>query len=114
VSFTPAVSRKSLKAIRLKIKEHPMIKGCFSQGITELARTINPMIQGWINYYGHFRKSEMSTVYDYINEKIMKWAMRKFKQLQRRKKRAGQWLRRLYSKVPLLFAHWRIWNWLAE
>ena len=114
VSFTPAVSRKSLKAIRLKIKEHPMVKGCFSQGITELARAINPMIQGWINYYGHFRKSEMSTVYDYINEKIMKWAMRKFKQLQRRKKRAGQWLRRLYSKAPLLFAHWRIWNWVAE
>ena len=114
MSFTPAVSRKSLKAIRLKIKEHPMVKGCFSQGITELARAINPMIQGWINYYGHFRKSEMSTVYDYINEKIMKWAMRKFKQLQRRKKRAGQWLRRLYSEAPLLFAHWRIWNWVAE
>ena len=111
VSFTPAVSRK---AIRLKIKEHPMVKGCFSQGISELARAINPMIQGWINYYGHFRKSEMSTIYDYINEKIMKWAMRKFKQLQRRKKRAGQWLRKLNSKAPLLFAHWRIWKWVAE
>jgi RNA-directed DNA polymerase len=114
VSFSPAVSRKSLKVIRLKIKEHPMVKGCFSQGITELARAINPMIQGWINYYGAFRKSEMFSVYDYINEKIMKWAMRKFKQLQRRKKRAGQWLRTLFSKAPSLFAHWRVWNWMAE
>lgn len=114
VSFSPAVSRKSLKAIRLKIKEHPMVKGCFSQGITELARAINPMIQGWINYYGAFRKSELSSVYDYINERIMKWAMRKFKQLQRRKKCAGHWLRTLYSKAPSLFAHWRVWKWVAE
>lgn len=114
VSFSPAVSRKSLKAIRLKIKEHPMVKACFSQGITELARAINPMIQGWINYYGAFRRSEMSVIYDYINEKIMKWAMRKFKRLQRRKKRAGQWLRELYRKFPMLFAHWRVWKWVAE
>lgn len=114
VSFSPAVSRKSMKAIRLKIKTHPLVKGCFSQGVSELARAINPMIQGWINYYGHFRKSAMSAIYDYINEKIMKWAMRKFKKLQRRKKRAGQWLRMLYSKAPLLFSHWRIWNWVAE
>ena len=114
VSFSPAVSRKSLKAIRLKIKEHPMVKACFSQGVTELARAINPMIQGWINYYGALRRSEMSVIYDYINEKIMKWAMRKFKQLQRRKKRAGQWLRELYRRVPTLFAHWRVWKWVAE
>ena len=84
VSFSPAVSRKALKAMRLKTKEHPVIKGCFSLSVEQLAKTINPMIQGWINYYGKFSKSSMSPIYDYINEKIIRWAMRKYKHLQRR------------------------------
>ena len=114
VSFSPAVSRKALKAMRRKIKVHPMINGCFSQSIEEIAKTINPIIQGWINYYGRFSKSSMSDIYNYINEKLMKWARRKYKHLERRKKRSGQWLRELYSQNPELFAHWRVWKWVAE
>ncbi|MCX7100112.1 MAG: hypothetical protein NTX38_01090, partial [Methylobacter sp.] len=64
--------------MRLKVKEHPLIDRCFSNSVEELAKAINPMIQGWINYYSRFRKSEMSTIYDYINSKIIKWARRKF------------------------------------
>ena len=114
VSFSPAVSRKALKAMRLKIKDHPLIKGCFSLSIEELAKAINPVIQGWINYYGAFRKSSMSAIYDYINEKLIKWARRKYKNLQRRKRRSGLWLRELYLHNPSLFSHWRVWSWVAE
>jgi RNA-directed DNA polymerase len=114
VSFSPTVSRKALKAMRLQIKEHPVIKGCFSQSIEELAKAINPMIQGWINYYGKFRRSSMSAIYGYINEKIIKWARRKYKHLQRRKRRSALWLRSLYLQNPTLFSHWRVWKWVAE
>lgn len=114
VSFSPAVSRKAMKAMRTKVKTHPMIKGCFSENLGEVAKAVNPMIQGWINYYGRFRKSSMSAVYDYINTKLINWAKRKFKKLQRRKWRAGQWLREVYKRYPTLFAHWRVWNWVAE
>jgi RNA-directed DNA polymerase len=114
VSFSPAVSRKAMKAMRKKVKAHPMIKGCFSENLTELAKCVNPMIQGWINYYGRFRKSEMSTIYDYINTKLINWAKRKYKKLQRRKWRAGKWLREVYKRYPTLFAHWRVWSWVAE
>jgi RNA-directed DNA polymerase len=114
VSFSPAVSRKALKAMRQKIKLHPLIKGYFSLSIEELAKAINPVIQGWINYYGKFRKSSMSAIYDYINGKLINWARRKFKNLQRRKWRAGKWLRKLYLQNPALFAHWRVWSWVAE
>lgn len=113
VSFSPAVSRKSLKQMRTSIKEHPMIRCLFNQEIEEVAKAINPMIQGWINYYGRFRKSSMSTLFDYINMKLMRWARRKYKHLQRRKKLSAQWLRKLYSENPMLFAHWRVWNWMA-
>ena len=114
VSFSPAVSRKSLKAMRTKIKLHPMVKSCYSLGIEAVAKAINPMIQGWINYYGRFRKSEMSAIYDYINEKLIKWVRRKYKLLKRRKTKSGQGLRELYRQSPWLFAHWRVWKWVAE
>ncbi len=114
VSFSPAVSRKALKAMRSRIKDHPMIKGCFSQNIEEIAKAVNPIIQGWINYYGKFRRSSMSAIFNYINEKLMRWARRKYKHLARRKTRSGQWLRALYLTIPALFAHWRVWKWVAE
>ena len=114
VSFSPAVSRKALKAMREKIKTHPLVKGCYSLGIEDLAKAINPMIQGWINYYGQFRKSALSSLYDYINMKLSKWVRRKYKHLQRRKWRASRWLMELYMQSSMLFAHWRVWKWVAE
>jgi len=114
VSFSAAVSRKALKAMRTKFKEHPMIKRGYSQSVEELARAVNPIIQGWINYYGAYCKSAMSSMYDYINEKIIQWAKRKYKHLQRRQWRAGRWLRDLYVKNSKLFAHWCVWSWVAE
>lgn len=114
VSFSPAVSRKSLKSMRSKIKQHPLVKACYSLSIKAMAGAINPMIQGWINYYGKFNKSSMSAIYDYINEKLMKWARRKYKLLKRRKTKSGKWLRELYQQSPWLFAHWRVWKWVAE
>ncbi len=86
-----------------------MIKAGYPRSIEELARVINPIIQGWIAYYGRFRKSAMSAIYSYINDKLLNWIRRKFKPLKRRKWRAGQWLRELYRQNPTLFAHWRVW-----
>lgn len=113
VSFSPAVSRTACKAMRKKLKEHPVLK-CTSPSIENVAKALNPVIQGWINYYGQFKKSSMSTIYDHINTKLQRWAMRKFKHLKRRKFQAGRWLRDLYLKTPDLFAHWRVWKWVSE
>lgn len=114
VSFSPAVSQKSLKAMRSRIKQHPVIKGCYSESIKMCARILNPIIQGWINYYGRFRKSSLSSIFRYINDKLTRWVMRKFKSLQRRKTRAGRWLKNLYLQNNNLFAHWKYCNWVAE
>ena len=47
----------------------------------------------------------------YINEKLLNWAIRKFKSLKCRKWRACHWLKELYRQYPTLFTHWRVWNW---
>ena len=114
VSFSPSVSQKSLKAMRSRIKQHPIIKGCYSKSIESIACILNPIIQGWINYYGRFRKSSLSSIFHYINDKLTRWVMRKYKSLHRRRTWAGRWLKNLYLLNPDLFAHWKVWNWVAE
>ncbi|HPJ82107.1 MAG TPA: group II intron reverse transcriptase/maturase [Saccharofermentans sp.] len=114
VSFSPAVSQKSLKAMRRRIKQHPAIQGCYSESLEAVAHKLNPIIQGWINYYGKFRKSSLSAIFYYINDKLTNWVMRKYKSLQRRKTRAGEWIKNLYLQDRGLFAHWKVFNWVAE
>jgi RNA-directed DNA polymerase len=114
VSFSPAVSQKKLTLMRRTIKHHPVISGCYSKSIEECAHDINPIIQGWINYYGRFRKSSLTSLYRYINDKLTRWVMRKFKSLQRRITQAGKWLKNLYLQNPNLFAHWKHYNWVTE
>lgn len=114
VSFSPAVSRKALKSMRSKIKAHPMLRCLFDRTLGEVAHAINPVVQAWINYYGRFRKSSLSALYSYINEKLIKWLMRKHKPLHRRKTRAAVYLKEIYRRRPHLFAHWREWKWVAE
>ena len=113
VSFSPAVSRNALRRMRRRIREHPKLR-CKFQSLEELAKALNPMILGWVNYYGRFAKSAMSPIFDYINTKVMKWVSRKYKNLRKRKRASGKWLRKVAKRAPTLFAHWQHWNWVTE
>lgn len=113
VSFSPAVSQKKLTLMRGAIRNHPVISGSYSKSIEECAHDLNPIIQGWINYYGRFGKSSLSPLYRYINDKLTRWIMRKFKTLHRRITLAGKRLKNLYLQNPNLFAHWKHYNWVA-
>ncbi|WP_082341552.1 group II intron maturase-specific domain-containing protein [Paenibacillus solani] len=70
--------------------------------------TLCQTIRGWINYYGHFYKSQLYLTTPYHMNSLVVWARRKYKKLERHKTRAIQWLGRLAKKVPELFAHWRL------
>lgn len=107
VSFLPAVSNKAAKAMREKIHDWRMhLKP--DKSIGELSRMFNPVIQGWINYYGRFYKTELYAVLRYLNEKLIHWARRKYKRLQRHRRRAEHWLGRIARREPNLFAHWKL------
>ena len=49
-------------------------------------------LQGWIDYYGHFYKSMLYPVLRHLNEMLVRWAMRKYKRLRRRKTRARRFI----------------------
>jgi len=40
---------------------------------------LNPKIRGWINYYTRYNKHEALSVFQYLNELILKWVKRKYK-----------------------------------
>lgn len=105
VNFSPAVSGKACKGMRQELREMAFIRWT-SLSINELARELNPIVRGWINYYGHFRKTGLHPVLHYLELQLVGWAMRKYKQFKGRKRKASHWLGRIAKREPKMFAHW--------
>jgi RNA-directed DNA polymerase len=107
VNFTPAISNKSKKSIQQKVRDWKLqLKA--DKELIDLSNMFNSVIQGWINYYGKFYKSEMYTSLRHINKALIMWARRKYKKLSRHKKRAEHFLGRISRQNPKLFKHWDI------
>jgi len=104
VSFTPAISRKSAKRLRKTMRDWQLWRWQFLD-IAEVADNIRACIQGWINYYGSFGKSELKRILYHLDEHIVRWIQGKYKKLRRRSK-AFRWLRRVRKDNPRLFARW--------
>ena len=107
VSFSPAVSNSATKAIRAKIRDWQLHHRSESS-LTQLAESINAIVRGWVTYYGRFYRSRLYPSLRQINEYLVRWAMRKYKRLRRRKTRARTWLTAIAGRQPDLFVHWRL------
>jgi RNA-directed DNA polymerase len=106
-SFTPAVSDSAAKAIRQQIR-HWRLHLRSAASLVELAREINPVVRGWINYYGRFYRSWLRRSLARINEYLVRWARRKYKRLGRHPSRSWKWLESVAWRSPNLFAHWQV------
>jgi len=106
VNFTPAVSKVALKAMRLKIRKL-RVRMCTELSIVQIAKWLNPMINGWIAYYGRYYRSALYAMCRHVNKALVRWARRKFKPLRRHKIKAAQFLEGIAKQCPHLFAHWR-------
>jgi RNA-directed DNA polymerase len=106
VSFLPAVSKDAVKAMSRTMRSWHIARRS-DLSLSDLARKINIIVRGWINYYGRFYKSMLYPLLRRINDHLMRWAIRKYKRLRRREKRAGEFLAGVARRFPGLFAHWR-------
>jgi RNA-directed DNA polymerase len=105
VGFTPAISRRAMKGIREEVRGWRLHQ--WSEGsMRDLAKKINPQVRGWINYYGRYYKGGLNPLIDGVNQCLIRWAMKKYKSLRRCKTRAGNWLKEVRKREPVLFAHW--------
>ena len=74
--------------------------------LDDLAHRINPIVRGWMQYYGAFYRSKLYLLLTRINSYLMRFLRRKLKRL-RSKKKALQYWKRLVARRPGLFAHWK-------
>ena len=108
VSFLPAVSKAAAKAKRQEIRRWRLHLWT-NKSLQELAAFMNPIVRGWINFYGRFYRSWLIiTVLQQINQYLIRWAMRKYKRLRGSRRKATRFLARVARSDPELFAHWRL------
>ena len=105
--FNPAVSTSALKTMRKTIRDLN-VRHQTQLSLADIARRINPLLRGWIEYYGRYAPSALAPLLRYINQMLRAWVMRKFKRFTGHKIRAGRFLERLARAKADLFIHWRI------
>lgn len=106
VGFNPAISPAAGKRIRQRIRRWRLNLRS-SQSLVELARAINPIVVGWVNYYGAFTRSALYPILRQIDLHLVKWVKRKYKKKGRYIKHAIAWLGKVAHHHTELFAHWR-------
>jgi RNA-directed DNA polymerase len=107
VNFSPAISDKASKSIR-GVMRNWRVQRMSDKSIYDISRIFNQTLRGWINYYGQYYKSALYPVFNQLNLALRKWAMRKYKKLRRRRRKADHWLGRIAQQKPFLFAHWQL------
>src|SRR5499426_646408 len=105
--FNPAVSPSAMKAMRQAIRDLNI--RCQTQlSLQDIAQKLNPLLRGWIAYYGRYAPSALYPLLRYVNQTLVAWAIRKFKRFKDHKIRASQFLQRLAAERRDLFVHWDI------
>lgn len=104
LTFLPAISTDALKKIGAELRSWRLHQRT-NQSFGDLARRINPIVRGWMNYYGAFYRSALTPFLQRINAYLMRWARKKYRRLQGRRKAQQAW-QRVTEQWPRVFAHW--------
>jgi hypothetical protein len=104
--FTPAVSPSALKTMRATLRDLN-IRNRTQVSLADIAQQINPLLRGWIDYYGRYTPSALSPMLRYVNQTLLAWTMRKYKRFKAHKIRASRFLQRLVTDQARLFVHWQ-------
>ena len=106
VSFTPAVSTAAVKAMRQTTRKLNY-RNRTELSLADISRLHNPVIRGWLEYYGRFSPSAMYPVLRHFNTTLVSWAMRKYRRLKGHKTRASLFIEGIAKRQPHLFVHWQ-------
>ena len=103
--FGPAVSQKALKRMTQALRSLSLNRST-SVTLPELARRLNPLVRGWVKYYGAFYPQPLKRFLIRIDLRLGRWARNKYKRLRGHKRQSWAWLKRCRESAPQLFAHW--------
>jgi RNA-directed DNA polymerase len=104
-SFLPAISKEAMKRLNREVRGWRLhLHNTWDLG--QIARWINPIVRGWLQYYGRYYRSELYPLLKRINTYLMRWVRKKYRRLHGFKK-AHAWWKMVGQRVPHLFFHWR-------
>jgi RNA-directed DNA polymerase len=106
VSFTPAVSSMALTTMRQATRRWN-VRNRTDLSLGDISRKYNPILRGWVEYYGKFQPSAMDPVWNHFNKTLVAWAMQKYLRLRGHKTRAGRFVEEIAKRQPRLFIHWQ-------
>ncbi len=104
LTFTPGVGKAAKKRLLERVKARKIHKRS-DWSLEDIAKEINPMVRGWINYFRHFRIGDLSSTLNRVDRRLIKWTKNKYKIGT---KKARRRLGRIEEQNPGLFAHWRL------
>lgn len=103
--FTPAVSKSALKSMYADLRSFKIPRKT-SQSLAEIAKCLNPIVRGWLEYYSSYTPSALHSFKRHIDDTLTVWAKRKYKKLRNSPIRAGRFIKKIKSESPELFSHW--------
>jgi RNA-directed DNA polymerase len=114
ISFLPAMSPEAQKAKGAQLRKLRVHRRT-NLTLGDLARWLNPIVGGWMNYYGRFHRSAMLPLLQRVNAYLRRWAGMKYRRL-RALQRFKAWWAGLTDRQPGLFVHWRWarWCWMPD
>src|SRR4051812_24741213 len=82
LAFLPAISPQALTKIGRVVRRWRLHRRIYST-FEELARAINPIVAGWMAYYGRVYPSELSAPPARIKAHLVRWVRNKYPRLGR-------------------------------
>ncbi len=79
--YVALVSNDVVKSIRSTIRQWHLTWRT-DKSLEDLSHMFNPVIRGWINYYGSFYKSALNSTLQHLDYILAWWASRKCKRLR--------------------------------
>lgn len=107
INFSPAISNQAAKDIRDTFRSWRLPQRS-DKAIEDLSRMFNPIIRGWLQYYGRYYRTALLPTWRGLDRDLALWAKRKYKKLRYHHRRARHWITRLSRREPELFAHWQM------
>jgi len=103
--FMPGMSKQARGKIQDTIKSwHIGRRGDLS--IEEMSRDLNPVLRGWVNYYGQHYKRAFAPIRYQFHIQLTRWALRKYRGKINCRAHATKWIYQLARKHPNYFALW--------
>lgn len=106
IGYDCAISKSSRKEIAEKIRKLKVSTLSF-KSIVGVAQHLNPIIRGWVYYYGKFKMYELTKVFRLLSRRLVMWVRKRYKRYKTSIRKAYKWLHTVREQYPTLFYHWR-------